>query len=75
MLETTSIIDITSSQDITTTNQKPSEAPTTAKADMFVTTSPHLSTKTETFVETPTSYIRQLGIVDFKSRMILQNLK
>ncbi|CAG2219917.1 unnamed protein product [Mytilus edulis] len=59
-LETTSIIDMTSSAEIITTNQKTSEDPTTIEADLFRTTSAHLSTNTDTSVESSTSYKMQL---------------
>ncbi|VDH93242.1 Hypothetical predicted protein, partial [Mytilus galloprovincialis] len=57
--ETTSNIDITSPKEITTTNKKTSEGPTTTEADLFGTTSARVSTDTETSVESSTSYIRK----------------
>lgn len=73
-IETTSSIDIMSSPDITTTHNITSEGSTTTEAAILKTTSAHVSTNTETYVESLTSYLRLLGIVDFKTRS-LQNLK
>ncbi|VDI54453.1 Hypothetical predicted protein [Mytilus galloprovincialis] len=55
-LETTSIVDITSPQEITTTNHKTVEGSTTTETDPFETTVADLSTTTETSVESSTSY-------------------
>ncbi|VDI37431.1 Hypothetical predicted protein [Mytilus galloprovincialis] len=55
LLQTTSYISITSSHEITTTNPKTTEGRTATETDLFGTTSAHLSTKTETTVESSTS--------------------
>ncbi|CAG2220562.1 unnamed protein product [Mytilus edulis] len=86
-LETSSLIDITSSQEITTTNKKASEGQTTTEKDLFGTTSTHLSTETETFVESSTSYIRQsevsttvsttkepVSTIEGKTKVVLEKL-
>ncbi|CAC5384688.1 unnamed protein product [Mytilus coruscus] len=58
---TTSIIDITSSPEITTTNPITSEGSTTTETGPFRTTVDHLSTYTETSVESSTSYSASSG--------------
>lgn len=65
-IETSSNIDTTSSQEITTTHTITSESPIlTTETDPLVITSVQLSTNTDTSVESSTSYIRKSGIVDF----------